>query len=287
MRKEPLSLDHQEILEPRLRALQFDLSEYTFACLYLFRSIHAYEVLFGEEGIYVAGKTRDGHTYVMPTCRPTHEACCKEIKELLHSYEFLYPIPMEWLPCFSPRLFESSHIDADTDYLFRTEKFCTYPGRHLSSRRNLLKQFKELYPEHRTEPIIAANKRAALELLERWQMHAHPDKRFTDYDSAKEALEKLEKLNLDGRLTLCEERPVGFVIGEPLSQTTYVLHTAKGDVVYKGVYQYIYSDLAYFLEKRFEFLNLEQDLGSEDLAHAKRAYDPDRLLPKMRIHLKT
>ena len=286
MYKEPLSLAHRDLLTPRLQALHFELSEYSFANLYLFRSVHTYEVLFAE-GIYISGKTRDGHLFLMPTCRPSHSSCCTEIKKLLQDHEFLYPIPPEGLVWFPPRLFESSHLDADTDYIYKIEKFRTYPGRHLSSRRNLLKQFKEHTPNHRSQSLTTAHTLDALALLDKWQAHAHADKRFTDYEACKDALEKFDMLHLQGRVVYTEkEQMIGFIIGESLTSSTYDFHFAKGDTAYKGIYQFLYNDFALSLEDTFEFINLEQDLGSADLAQSKRAYQPDRLLPKMRIHLK-
>jgi hypothetical protein len=72
-------------------------------------------------------------------------------------------------------------------------------------------------------------------------------------------------------------------LGEPLNHHTYVIHCAKGLVQYKGVYQYLYNEFASSLDPTFHSINLEQDLGSAELAHAKRAYQPDLILPKLRI----
>jgi hypothetical protein len=43
MRSEILSIEHQDLLSPRLKAVRTALSEYTFANLYLFRKNYEYE----------------------------------------------------------------------------------------------------------------------------------------------------------------------------------------------------------------------------------------------------
>jgi uncharacterized protein len=63
------------------------------------------------------------------------------------------------------------------------------------------------------------------------------------------------------------------------------VHFAKALRQYKGIYQYIYQEFARSLEGKFESINLEQDLGVADLKHSKRAYEPDQLIPKLRISL--
>lgn len=278
MRIEPLTFLHQGILSQRFSKLQANLSEYSFANLYLFRNEHSYEVIFGED-VYIKGKTRDHFSYIMPTARP-QDLCCGELKELLKEVDFLFPIEEEWVQPLKAH-FESAAISGDSDYLFTVEKLAKLPGRHLSSRRNLLKQFREHYPEHIVKPLDRSNQGDASVLLDVWKMQVNE---FGDYVNCKEALELLEKLNLSGYIAYADpQTPAGFIIGEPLNQKTFVVHFAKGNTQFKGIYPFLYSYLAGTLEGHFEWMNLEQDLGIPALAQAKQAYEPDLILPKLRL----
>jgi hypothetical protein len=71
----------------------------------------------------------------------------------------------------------------------------------------------------------------------------------------------MEQLQLSGRIYCIEKKPIGFTLGEPLSENVYVVHFAKASELYKGVYQYIYQDHALHLEDHYHYINMEQDLA--------------------------
>ena len=59
----------------------------------------------------------------------------------------------------------------------------------------------------------------------------------------------------------------------------------EGMTQYKGIYQYLYHEYANVLANKYQMINLEQDMGSVELRHSKRAYLPERLVPKLRVKL--
>ena len=93
----------------------------------------------------------------------------------------------------------------------------------------------------------------------------------------------MEQLGLKGSLYFADKKPVGFILGEPLSSHMFALHFSKACVDYKGVYQYMYQAFAKGLDDHFEFLNWEQDLDDHGLKQSKSAYQPDRFVKKFRI----
>ncbi len=280
MHSEQLSLQHKELLAPRLRGLGLNISEYTFANLYLFRNIHQYEVVFAFD-IFIKGKTRDGFSYLMPTT-PIAQLDQQQLIELLTGVDFLYPLPEEWAGCFDPQLFSIEANEDDSDYLYSTEKMRTYPGRHLAGRRNLVKQFKAHYTV-RSFPLTSEHIAKAQEVLKQWLEDSRQRPEETDFEACKEALQLLDILGLTGCIYYADEKPIGFMLGEPLNAEVYVMHFAKTNVLYKGIYQFMYQSFALNLDVRYHALNLEQDLGEPGLQQAKRAYLPDKLLPKLRI----
>ncbi|WP_068470920.1 DUF2156 domain-containing protein [Candidatus Protochlamydia phocaeensis] len=282
MRKESLDLSHQPLLSAKFRSLQVDLAEYTFANLYLFRQLHRYEVIFGEE-IIIQGYTRDGFRYIMPTFIPTQQSI-PFLKEQLEQADFLFPIPEIWMNVFYPILSQASFKEEDSDYLFQKSKLASYPGRHLSKKRNLVKQFCSQYVVE-TRPLTTENKNDALAILKRWQDEQQAGQEETDYTACQEAIEKLELLGLNGGLTYADQQPSGFFIGEPLSASCYTVHFTKALKQFKGIYQYLYQELANSLASPFSWINLEQDLGSSTIRQAKHSYQPDRLAHKMRVQL--
>lgn len=283
MHLETLNLDHQVLLAPRFHKMDLDISEYTFANLYLFRNVHDYQVVFGQD-LYLKGKTRDGFYYLTPTV-PVEQLQWKDMEDCLQGCNFLFPIPESWASQFDPQKYQEDKKEQDSDYLYTVAKLASYPGRHLSGRRNLVKQFMEHHPVHSSIVLSSTNKDHALEVLEEWQQEGVKEEPFSDYGPCTEAVQLMETLNLNGLISYVDGKPAAFVLGEELHSKTYVIHFAKALRQYKGIYQYIYQEFARSLQGKYEYINLEQDLGVYDLQHAKRAYYPDQLIPKLRISL--
>jgi len=75
-------------------------------------------------------------------------------------------------------------------------------------------------------------------------------------------------------------------LGEELNQEMFVLNFAKAKKRFKGIYQYMYNNIANLLPQRYKYFNFEEDLGKEPLKVAKSSYIPDALLKKFRVALK-
>lgn len=283
MEQEPINLTHQKLLEDRFRKMEMEISEYTFANLYLFRHIHHYE-LVSKRDLYIKGVTRDKLTYLMPTT-PLKELNIEDLVECAKECDLVFPLSDEWKTYFPEPQYQNYYIEADSDYLYNVETMSTFPGRKLSGRRNLLKQFQELFPTHRTEPLTSNNSQDALKVLTEWQAAIRQNEDVTDYAECREAILMLDQLGLSGQLTYVNEEPAAFALGEQLNSHIYVIHFAKALIQFKGIYQYVYHTFANFLAKKYQMINLEQDMGAADLRHSKRAYQPDRLLSKLRIKL--
>lgn len=282
MKTEPIGLEHRELLAKRFRAMDLPLSEYSFANLYLFRSVHAYEVIRDEE-LFIRGRSYDGHTYLMPTA-PVASLDPSYLQAMLRHADFLFPIPEAWTSSFADAVYSVSYNKGDTDYVYTVEKMSTYPGRRLHKKRNLLSQFVSSYSHeaHRLTPERLEDARA---VLEEWQQSSGQDAARTDYHPCREALERFTELDFCGGAYYADGEIAGFVIGERLNSDTVVLHFAKARTKFKGIYQYMFKNFAGILPEKYAYLNLEQDLNKENLRVFKSSYAPDRMMRKARVRL--
>ncbi len=280
---EKLALYHKDILTPLLRRLNAGLSEYTFANLYLFRQNHEYEVI-SDGDIFIRGKTYDGHTYLMPTA-DVRVLDRGTLKDLMKTADFLFPIPEAWLPFFGQEEFQVEYKAGDRDYVYTVEKMSTYKGRNLHKKRNLLKQFLELY-QHDAMPLTTGRLDQARFILDEWQATSGMNAADTDYAPCLEALDRYDELVLCGGIYYADGEPAGFALGEEVNEETFVLHFAKARTKFKGVYQYMFNNFAKILPSKYKYLNLEQDLDKENLRVFKSSYVPDLLLQKARVKLK-
>lgn len=222
----------------------------------------------------------------MPT-KDMRTCCVDSLRKLQQECDFFFPVHESWITYFKQYCIEYSFSDGDTDYIYTSEKMQTYAGRKLHKKRNLLKQFKENYEATAVE-MNNDNLKDAKYILEQWQELSGMTKEETDYHACCEALSLYNDLCVCGGIYYIDEKPVGFILGEELTDNTYVLHFAKGGLTsYKGIYQYLYNDFANILPKRYEFINFEQDLGKMALRMAKTSYiPPDHREKKYRMILK-
>jgi hypothetical protein len=280
MRKEPITLDHLSLLSSRFANLNVNLSEYSFANIYLFREVHQYKLVTCHN-LFITGKTRDGVFYIMPTVVPEQLDICR-LRRMLKCGHCVFPIAEEWLPYFNPRHFYYTYSEDDSDYLFTTNKMRTYSGRALSGRRNLVKQFLNQYA---VESYALNNERThdAISALEKWALHKKIDRNDTDYAPCLEGLRLFDQLRFTGKIYYVQKEPVAFIFGEQLNGSVYVFHFAKADTAYKGIYQYVYQDFSLGLPEGLQFINLEQDLGLSHIRRSKNAYMPDHRIKKYRV----
>jgi uncharacterized protein len=101
-----------------------------------------------------------------------------------------------------------------------------------------------------------------------------------------EALDRYEELVLCGGIYYADGEPAGFVLGEELNESTFVLHFAKARTIFKGIYQFMFNNFAKILPPKYKYLNLEQDLDKENLRVFKSSYIPDVMLTKARVRLR-
>ncbi len=281
--EEKLDLSHKKILDERLKKIKLKISEYTFANLYLFRSVHDYHILFDGEDIYIRGVSYTGNPYLMPT-REIEPEDIKRISELMKVYGALFPIPEAWIKYFNEDLFEISFDQGESDYISLIDDMKTYGGRKLHNKKNLLNQFEAAY-RHVASPLTADRVTDAGDILEKWQEGAgSPDE--TDYYPCREALELYEELDLCGGIFYADDKPAGFILGEEINSSIFALHFAKGIPGIKGLYQYMYNRFAMVMPEKYCCFNFEQDLGLESLRRAKSSYKTSELINKYRVNLK-
>ena len=280
-----LEYSDRELVSERLRAKNSYLSEYSFTNAYLFRKPHQYKVAICNNCTMLKGVTYDNSTYLTPVCALS-KIPLDTLKHLAESVDCFFPIEEDWLKYFPEEFFNYTYVDGDSDYIYKTERLALFPGRKLSKKRNLLKQFNSNYPDHRVELIVSENCSDAIKVLDIWLKESMLDGSTADYDETHEAVEKFDELNLIGYITYVDNKPIGFVLGEELKDNTYALHFAKGSKEYKGIYQHLYNSLAKILLDKYEYINFEQDLGKDSLRQAKSTYYPDIMKAKYRVSLK-
>ncbi len=281
--REHIDLSHRRFLADHFHQLHLDISDYTFANVYLFRSKSRYEVIKKDCGVFISAYNRQNKNYIMPL--GDLRLCTLDMfKDLLTPDRFFFPVPEEWLGHFQKPDFTVTYEDDESDYIYRTENMASFAGKNYTRHRNHLNQFYGLYkPEAR--PMDAACLSDGMAILDAWQSESPLNREKTDYAICEEALRHFSELALWGTIYYIESKPAGFIIGESLNADMFCLHFAKASRKYHGIYEFLFNDTARRLSGQYRYLNLEEDLGNKNLRRTKASYGPERILKKYRVSL--
>lgn len=280
---ENIDLKHRPFLAERFRQMHLNISDYTFANIFLFRSISRYTILTKDCGTFISAYNRQGQNYIMPLTSP--ESCSADtLGELLNDTNFFFPIPEEWLPFFPAHAFSASYDDSDSDYIYLTSNMASFAGKPYTRHRNHLNQFFGAY-RPADHAIGRHNLEDALVILQTWQNESTTSAGKTDFAVCAEALQHFSELALWGTIYYIEKKPAGFIIGEALNNDTFCLHFAKASKQYHGIYEFMFNDTAKKLDARYKYLNLEEDMGNKNLRKTKSSYGPEKILKKYRVRL--
>jgi uncharacterized protein len=280
---EKIELNHHPFLAGRFASMNLDISDYTFANVYLFRNVSRYQILTRDCASFISACNRQGQNYIMPLASP--ENCSPDtLRDLLNRDNFFFPIPEKLLPFFPEKEFRISFDEGESDYIYLSRNLATFAGKTYTRHRNHLNQFRNVY-----QPVAQILGREhlsdAMSVLQSWQAESIALPAKTDFAICAEALENFSALALWGTIYYIAEKPAGMIIGEPLNRSMFCLHFAKASRQYHGIYEFMFNDTAKKLQARYPYLNLEEDMGNKNLRKTKSSYGPERILKKYRVGL--
>lgn len=274
-----LSLTMRHELHPLLQKLPEGISEFTFANLYLFRKTHSYRITQFENGLIILlGKDVNESFFMSPFGLPEKE----NLKELFNTFTTMKCVSQSQSELLTAQGFDVFEDRDNFDYLYLRSDLAQLTGRKFSKKRNLIKAFINNYA-YEGKPLLEEHKDEALGVLEQWK-----DGRDDpgDYTAAREALEKMEELQLCGGIYYTDGKPIAYSLGEELMLgSSFVIHFEKAVSGYKGLWQFVNQTFASILPEKYTYINREQDLGSEGLRSAKMSYKPVDFIHKYKARL--
>jgi hypothetical protein len=270
-----LEIGAREALHPSLKALRPAISEFTFANLYLFRSVHNYMVsLLPDGSAAITGADRGESFFMLPFGLPGEDV----LDELFRSFSFMKCVPENYVEELKGQGCAVKEDRANFDYLYSREELASLAGRKFHKKKNLVNFFTWRY-EHGEEPLTDDRVNDALSVLDSWR---GAEESPGDYEAAKEGLERCDELQLCGGVYYVEGKPAAYILGEELNPDTFVIHFEKGVPGVKGLLQYVNQSFASILPARYRLINREQDLGEDGLRLSKESWRPVGQVKKYR-----
>lgn len=276
-----ISLDLRPQLHKKFQSLADGISEFTFANIYLFRQTHNYRTSrLANDLLVINGKDEDKPFFMLPFGLPDETV----LRELFDRYNTMKAVS-ESQAVILEKMGCTVRQDRDNfDYLNSRSDLVDLTGRKFHKKKNLLNIFIR-NNECQAKPLLEEYKDDALQILERWnKKYSRPN----DFFAAKQALQKMEILQLCGGIFYIEKQPVAYCLGEELAQgKSFVIHFEKAvlNEDLKGIYQFINQAFASVLPEKYETINREQDLGHPGLRQAKESYQPIGFVKKYKAML--
>lgn len=267
--------DQRFVLHPRFRELPEGISEFSFAGIYLFRELHQYRLSrLPDENLLLIGNDQllrgeDHPFFLLPFGLPEDNL----LEVLFEKYGYLKLVSESMADQLQAKGYEVQEQRNYFDYLYLREELAQLTGRRFHRKKNLVNSFLRNYRSE-GRPLLEEYMPHALEVLESWRKEREDP---GDYLAAREALERMEELQLCGGIFYVDQKPIAYTLGEELAQgRAFVIHfekAAKADH-YRGIYQYMNQFFASLLPAKYSLINREQDLGDPGLRQAKESYNP-------------
>lgn len=168
------------------------------------------------------------------------------------------------------------------DYVYRTEELATLKGRKYHSKRNHISYFEKNF-DWKYEELSSDSLAECIKMNEEWfRENEEKDPYGIDIEHKvlNFALENYESLNFRGGLIRVDGSIVAFTFGEKLNDNTFNTHFEKAYSTIRGAYPMINMLFARETISDFEFVNREDDAGSEGLRKAKLSYHPEFIVRK-------
>ena len=212
--------------------------------------------------------------------------CCEKI----HKKVEIMVVP-EWYINLNPNLTDyfTFYNDIDcNDYVYNTDSLVNLSGKKLAKKKNLISQFHRLYPNWRIEYIKDTDKDEISDFTDYWKsIHLEQDD-FLDIEvsALKLSLTNWNLLPNEGIKLYVDDKLVAFAIWSQQNEEMATVHYEKYDPHIKGSGQVINHETALILNKKYKYINREQDMGLDGIRQAKRSYQPIRMVPYYRLKSK-
>lgn len=278
----PIDLQDRAWLEATLRRAALPHCEYCFATLWTWRRCHDPRWAVLDDGwVVLRVRGLDGRDrYLSPVGNgdpgPAADWCLADLAATGGTPE-LCLVPERICAALAGRYSVAEDRD-NADYVYRREDLADLPGRHYAAKRNHIHRFERAHPGWTFTPLGPADLPTCRELAAVWEVGSPEHEQVGwEREALMTCLSDWPALGLVGGVLRAGGRVVGFCLGEPLTDDTFVIHYERADRLVEGAHQALCQAFARSLSPRFRWIDRESDLGVPGLRQAKTSYRPARL----------
>ena len=297
-----LHLKDKQLFDKYLGQYKFYTYEYSFTALYLWRNY--LNVEFAVNNDYIVIKKRHsefGSYFIEPLGYKENELqnIVEELNKLRVSdnMDNLFrdvekPFLDNLINIFGDRI-EYFEDEDNFDYIYDTKDLATLIGGKLKKRRTRYNVFVKNHPNCYVKYINGCEIDYKIiqdceKLSQYWYSHEEikNEELYYEVSGIMDLFNNIKYLNLKAIAVYCDDKIIGFSIGENINDETALMYVEKCDKEYDGAYAYINKT---FIQECFydtKFINRGEDLGDLGLRQAKMGYRPIKLGRKYIVNLK-
>lgn len=174
------------------------------------------------------------------------------------------------------------------DYIYSVPKLAALHGTEYMSKRSKVNKFSRENPSAKVEVIDLADvdaQKDVMNVVAVWERNKIDNNKTYEVEHERSAIQRLCQTADSHHLVVLgifsEDVMLAFSVEEQLPNQYAISHFWKADTASIGIYDYLKREKAKHLETLgVEYLNFEQDLGSESLRANKMGYRPQLFLKK-------
>jgi uncharacterized protein len=281
-----IKIEDKNLFDDFFNRFRQEISEMTFTNLFCWRKSKQHKFCIYKEHLIISYVEDNIKKYYAPIGSNAKEI----LIELILEKNFLFErVPENLIKEINESnqyedLINIEEQEMHFDYVYSIKDLISMQGGKYVQKRNQIKQFEKLDPK-----ICSLNNETAhkfAEFQETWKNMVSFDFNYimqSEDEALTESLKHFEVLNLKGICVHVNNELKGFGIGEKLNDNTFVEHFEKAVNNLTGAYQYTLKTFVNSIDKKFIYLNREQDLNVEGLRKAKQGWNPAFLIKKYKV----
>lgn len=272
-----IQLQHKKIIEEIRYTYNNKFSSHAFNSIYLWRHIIGNRLVLLEDMFTVRCKRYDENTWFFPcgSDESKIEFIKTKLKEPRFRMEYAAESDVAWTKEHFPDTFDIIEEPDSDEYVCDIKEHIRLEGSRYHDHR---KRVNKLNSEHsfRIEAIDDNNIELAVKISDGWSGKLEEagvlNTKGNEVDV--EAFNKYKELSITGIIVYMDENPVFVIAGYPLGEDTYDLMISKECVRVRGLDFFAIREFEKTLDKKYIYLNCEEDLGIEGLKECKNQLRP-------------
>lgn len=290
MKLQELKLNDRALVDKFLKIREHELSVYSFENILMCSPFYKIEFCIQDDALSVFYKDKFGIFMILPPLTEKIKSNTIEnffaLMDQVNSNKRMSRI--ENIEQIDAQLFKEMGYKLKTkfcDYLYKRQKLVDLKGDSFKSKRADVNFFAKNY-KFNINDFNKNNRENYYLLFEQWENSRKISKKDSVYtgmleDSRKSfqfMMDNFGSFNLKGIEVIINSDIKGFTLGYELNKSTFCILYEVVDLNVKGLSQFIFKKFCEIL-KGYEFINVMDDSGLENLKRVKQSYNPIKEIP--------